>query len=157
MTDQVVPASAAEAYSLRLPFVIAAGLVFLVALIAWLRMSGLVTREPDAPTVQTRLLTFHDQADGSVAVIDATTGVTLDAITGEAGFARGTLRGFARDRRSRGIGPEAPLHLMGRADGRLTLLDPQTGRVVDLESFGPVNAAVFGRFLTGATPQKGGS
>lgn len=156
MTDQVIPASPAAANSLRLPLVVAAGLVLLVAMIAWLKLSGVEIREPDAPTVQTRLLTFRDQPDGSVAVIDAKTGVVFDAITGEAGFARGTLRGFARDRRARGIGPEAPLHLMGRADGRLTLFDPQTGRVVDLESFGPVNAATFGRFLTGATPQKGG-
>lgn len=155
MTDQVIPASSAEANSLRLPLVIAAGLVLLVVTIAWFKMSGLEIREPDAPTVQLRLLTFRDQPDGSVAVIDAKTGVAFDAITGEAGFARGTLRGFARDRRARGIGPEAPLHLMGRADGRLTLFDPQTGRVVDLESFGPVNAAVFGRFLTGVTPPRG--
>jgi putative photosynthetic complex assembly protein len=85
-------------------------------------------------------------------VIDAKTGRSIDAITGEAGFARGTLRGFARDRRARGIGPEAPLQLMGRADGRLTLFDPATGRIVDLESFGPANAAVFARMLKPTAP-----
>jgi putative photosynthetic complex assembly protein len=157
MTDQVIQARAPEVSSLRLPLVIVASLIALVAVIAGFRVSGVEIREPDAATIKMRLLTFRDQPDGSVAVIDAKTRVAFDAITGEAGFARGTLRGFARDRRARGIGPEAPLHLMGRADGRLTLFDPQTGRVVDLESFGPVNAAVFKRFLNGVAPQKGAS
>lgn len=124
--------------------------VALLAIIAYAlntRISGESIRVPDAPTLVMRELVFQDQPDGSVAVKDAKTGKTIDAITGEAGFARGTLRGFARDRRSRGIGPEAPLQLMGRADGRLTLFDPQTGRIVDLESFGSTNAAVFARLL----------
>ena len=96
-----------------------------------------------------RIIDAYDQAAGqvSVAVIDHRSNRQIDAITGEAGFARGTLRGFARDRRAREIGPGQPLQLMGRADGRLTLFDPATGRIVDLESFGPTNAAVFARFL----------
>lgn len=126
---------------------VAAGLIAIIGFAVSVRFSGESIRAPDAPTVAMRELIFQDATDGSVAVFDAKTGRQLDAITGEAGFARGTLRGFARDRRSRGIGPEAPLQLMGRADGRLTLLDPATGRVVDLESFGPVNAAVFARML----------
>ncbi len=155
MTDDVMRPDGSSMAGLRLPLLVIAGLVALIAVIAGIRFSGVEIREPDAPAVQTRQLVFRDQPDGSVAVIDAKTGVAFDAITGEAGFARGTLRGFARDRRVRGIGPEAPLHLTGRADGRLTLFDPETGRVVDLESFGPINASAFSRFLVGATPQKG--
>jgi putative photosynthetic complex assembly protein len=126
---------------------VVAVLLATIGFVLSIRFSGESIRAPDAPTVVMRALVFEDRVDGSVAVIDATTGRQIDAITGEAGFARGTLRGFARDRRSRGIGPQAPLHLLGRADGRLTLLDPATGRVVDLESFGPVNAATFARML----------
>ncbi|MBC7781542.1 MAG: photosynthetic complex assembly protein PuhC, partial [Proteobacteria bacterium] len=37
--------------------------------------------------------------------------------------------------------------LIGRADGRLTLADPATGQRIDLESFGPTNAAVFARLI----------
>ena len=40
-----------------------------------------------------------------------------------------------------------PSELIGRADGRLTLEDPTTGRRVDLESFGPTNAGVFAQLL----------
>ncbi|NBT80006.1 MAG: photosynthetic complex assembly protein PuhC, partial [Betaproteobacteria bacterium] len=34
-----------------------------------------------------------------------------------------------------------------RQDGRLTLIDPSTGRTIDLESFGAINANNFARLL----------
>jgi hypothetical protein len=47
----------------------------------------------------------------------------------------------------------APMQLLGRADGRLTLLDPSTQQRIDLEAFGPSNAAVFaGLEKAGLTP-----
>ena len=69
-------------------------------------------------------------------------------MTGENGFLRGTLRGFARTRRADKIGSAAPFHLTGYADGRLVLLDPSTGRDVEIEAFGSANEAVFVRLLT---------
>jgi putative photosynthetic complex assembly protein len=118
---------------------------------SWVRLSGVPIRAPDAPAVAERALRFEDQADGGVAVIDPRTGQTVDTVTGQAGFVRGTLRGLARERKRNGLGSEQPFLLIGRADGRLTLQDPATGRVIDLESFGPVNAAVFSRLLTHPT------
>ena len=64
------------------------------------------------------------------------------------GFLRGTMRGLARERKRLGVSPAIPFDLIGRADGRLTLVDPGTGRRVDLESFGPENAAVFAALMT---------
>jgi len=40
--------------------------------------------------------------------------------------------------------------MTGRADGKLTLEDPGTGRRVDIGSFGPTNAAVFAHIMTSA-------
>jgi putative photosynthetic complex assembly protein len=135
-------------FHIRWPFwAIAGALVALIAAVAMVRLSGEPIREPESQAVVVRDLLFMDRPDGSVAVIDAKTGRQVDAIVGEAGFARGTLRGFARDRRARGIGQDVPMQLIGREDGRLTLFDPATGRVVDLESFGAINAAVFARML----------
>jgi putative photosynthetic complex assembly protein len=57
------------------------------------------------------------------------------------------MRGLARERRRQGVGADIPFQLIGRSDGRLTLVDPGTGRRVDLESFGPTNAAVFARLM----------
>jgi hypothetical protein len=40
------------------------------------------------------------------------------------------------------------MQLLGRADGRLTLIDPSTQQRIDLEAFGPSNAAVFAGLQT---------
>jgi putative photosynthetic complex assembly protein len=66
---------------------------------------------------------------------------------GTNGFVRGVLRGLARERRRQGLGSEIPFHLAQRADGRLTLVDPATERVIDLKAFGPTNTQAFARLL----------
>lgn len=132
----------------RMPL-IGAGVMLAVIFLAVVAVSqsGMSIRAPDAAAVVVRDLRFEDRPDGSIAVFDGQTGAEVNAVTGQAGFIRGTLRGLARERRARGLGPEQPFQLIGRADGRLTLSDPATGRTVDLESFGPVNAGVFAQML----------
>ncbi len=125
------------------------GIVLLGTLIAVaaVRLSGTNISAPDEAAVALRELRFEDRPDGSVVVIDATTKSVIHIMTGENGFFRGALRGLARERRRNGLGSEQPFQLIGRADGRLTLVDPATGQRIDLESFGPTNAAVFARFM----------
>ena len=118
------------------------------------RLSGLDTTEPDAVTVVERSLRFVDRPDGGIAVVDARSGRTLDVMQGEQGFLRGTLRALVRERKQRGLTADAPLQLTARADGRLTLVDPATSERVDLESFGPTNAAVFARWIAPSTAQE---
>ena len=115
------------------------------------RLAELPTRTPDAPTVALRELRFEDAADGSVRVVDHRSGATIESVHGEQGFLRGSLRGLVRERRKHGIGAAVPFQLIGRADGRVTLSDPATGARIDLESFGPANAAVYTRWLAGST------
>ena len=103
---------------------------------------------PTAKATAERNLRFADRDDGAVIVTLADTGQVLDVMTGQNGFLRGTLRGFARTRRADKIGSAAPFHLTGYADGRLVLLDPSTGRDVEIEAFGSANEAVFVRLLT---------
>jgi putative photosynthetic complex assembly protein len=116
--------------------------------VAGVRLSGEPIRAPDAQAVAMRSLRFEDRPDGSVAVLDAASGAQIETIHGEAGFLRGALRAMARERRKLGLGAAPPFELIARADGRLTLADPATGERLDLESFGPTNAAVFARLLT---------
>jgi len=129
---------------------LALGALVLVSLagVSAVRLSGVDIHAPDAAAVMTRDLRFEDRADGSIAVIDAKDAQLVTSIVGQNGFVRGTLRGLARERRRSGLGAEQAFQLIGRADGRLTLQDPATGRSVDLESFGPINAAEFARLLT---------
>lgn len=133
---------------LTLP-IAAAGALVLAALLgtAAVRLSGLSISEPDAAPVAVRELRFEDRPDGSIAVFDAHSDTLIETVRGEAGFVRGALRGLARERRREGIGAAPPFRLVARVDGRLTLIDPSTGRRVDLESFGPTNAAEFARLL----------
>lgn len=128
--------------------VIAALLLVVLAGVASVRLSGTSIREPDASAIAVRSLRFEDRPDGSVAVLDARTGLQVESVQGEAGFLRGALRAMARERRKQGLGAEPAFDLIARADGRLTLSDPATGERVDLESFGPTNAGTFARLLT---------
>lgn len=118
----------------------------IVGVAAW-RAAELPVRPPDAATVAERWLRFEDLPDGGVLVIDARSGTPIETMRGEQGFLRGSLRGLARERRLHGVGPEAPFVLSARADGRASLSDPATGARIDLESFGPTNAAVYTRWL----------
>lgn len=118
-------------------------LLMVLLLVAWARWQGVSTRQPDAPTLWQRELNFRDGPAGEVLVLDAHTGATVAHFQGEQGFLRSTLRALVRERKREGIGAQAPVQLIGRSDGRLTLLDPATGQRIDLEAFGPSNAAVF--------------
>ncbi len=138
----------------RIPLMVLAGLVLATVLgVTAVRVSGVQIREPDATTVSSRLLRFQDGPQGSVEAVDAQSGRTVQQFHGEQGFLRGALRALVRERRMRELGPMLPFELSARADGRLTLTDTATGARLDLESFGPTNAAVFARLLTlGAPP-----
>jgi putative photosynthetic complex assembly protein len=139
----------------RAPLIGAAILVsFTIAAAAFVRLTGIgKSQDPDAPTIAERTLYYEDSPDGSIAVIDAKDKRLVTTIEpGTNGFLRGTLRGLARERKSRGIGHEQPFELVKHVDGRLTLIDPSTGRRVDLESFGPTNAASFAHLLEANGP-----
>jgi putative photosynthetic complex assembly protein len=122
---------------------IGVALVAVVVAIGLARWSGLDPRTPDAAVQWQRSLQFTDLPDGDIAVLDATRHTPVARFSGEQGFLRSTLRALARERHREGIGADAPFLLIGRTDGRLTLLDPATQQRIDLESFGPTNAALF--------------
>jgi putative photosynthetic complex assembly protein len=120
------------------------------------RLAGLsAQQQPDAATLAVRQLRFEDRDDGGIEVRDARSGALLDTVApGTNGFLRSTMRGLVRERKRQGLGPETPFELLGRSDGRLTLVDPGTGRRVDLESFGPSNSAVFARLMSAAPGER---
>lgn len=129
-------------------------LAFTLAAAAAARLGGIgVVTTADAPTRAMAELRFRDDSEGRVLVHEAASGRLLQALEpGGHGFLRGTMRGLARERKARGVSADAPYRLVSRADGRLTLEDPATGRRVDLESFGPANSGVFAHLLAAATP-----
>jgi putative photosynthetic complex assembly protein len=102
----------------------------------------------EAGETRIRAIGFADQPNGAIAVLDGDTAAMITAVEPkEDGFVRGVLRGFARERRSRGIGPTPPFNLILTADGSLILSDPETNREVLLNAFGPTNAQAFSRLF----------
>jgi putative photosynthetic complex assembly protein len=105
---------------------------------------------PAASPVTVLHLSFRDRPTGAVEVLDADHDDALVHVIppGTNGFARGVLRGLARERRAEGVGAAPPFTLTRWSDGRLTLEDPQTKRQLSLEVFGPSNAQPFADLFT---------
>jgi putative photosynthetic complex assembly protein len=134
----------------RAPLFALGGLVLASVLaVSAVRLTGVgAMHVPDAPAVAVREFRFEDRPDGSIVVLDAAGRQLIDTVApGSNGFLRGTMRGLARERMRQGVSRELPFRMTGRADGKLTLEDPGTGRRVDLGSFGPTNAAVFAHIM----------
>ena len=130
-------------------------LLSILLAIGFARWQGISDKQADAATVWQRNLVFADGPQGSVIVKDAQSQTEIAQFEGEQGFLRSTLRALVRERKRQNIGPDTPMQLLGRADGRLTLLDPSTQQRIDLEAFGPSNASVFaGLQKAGLTPQQ---
>ncbi len=118
--------------------------------VALVRVTGVgASHVPDAATMEVREFRFADRQDGGIDVVDPRSGTAGRRRSHPAPTASCAAR-CAASRASasaRASAAEPPFRLIGRADGRLTLEDPATGRRVDLESFGPTNAAVFAQLL----------
>lgn len=134
----------------RKPLIAVAALIgFSLLLVAGARLVGLSASQAPRSAVSERIdLRFEDRADGAVTVFRAEdTELVAVLPPGSNGFVRGVLRGMARERRSRGVGEEVPFRLARLADGRLTLQDLATGRVIELKAFGADNEAAFAALL----------
>lgn len=142
------PAAAPDNFPRWVLWTTALLLVSIISAVALVRITGNGPDQLAATTVSERLLRFEDSPGGDVAVIDGETGKLLTTMSGEQGFLRGALRALTRDRAARKIGSEQPFKLTARTDGRLTLFDPMSGQRIDLDSFGPTNAAIFVPFLS---------
>ena len=125
-----------------------------LGLAAGVRLSGVNIHQAAAPVPRlVRELWFVDQANGAVQVLDAESGQQIATLEpGQDGFVRATLRTFVHERRMRHVGPREPFRLLADGAGRLLLEDRATQRSVELEAFGPTNAAAFARLLTAGHP-----
>ncbi len=124
--------------------------IFSLVAVVIAQRSGFKTGVPDdASLIVDQLdLRFADVGGGTVAVYDA--GSSTQLLTLEPGtenFIRGVIRGMARERRSLRLGAEIPFRLARHDNGRLTLEDLATGRLIDLQAFGATNADSFGHLL----------
>ena len=133
-------------------------IVAAVATAAVARYTGIGTVHlPATKPVAEAELRFLDRDDGAVQVERYPQGDVVAVLPpGQHGFARGVLRGLARDRRLAHLGSGPPFRLVRWSDGRLSLEDPSTGRQVALEAFGPTNSGVFAGILVDAQAKSAG-
>ena len=100
-----------------------------------------------------RDLRFVDLGAGEVGIYDWPNGNQVTTLPpGQENFIRGVLRGLARERRSVGIGDDIPFRVTRLEDGRMTLKDLATGRVLLLDAFGPSNSGSFKNLIVAAGP-----
>jgi len=143
----------------RAPLVMIGLLVLVSLVLATATSAGLLTRnavpsvaraEAGVGATAERSLHFRDQADGGVRIEDALTGATVFVVEpGTGGFIRTTMRSLVHVRRSKGIGAETPFVLTEWENGTLSLSDSETGKSVELGSFGPDNREAFAVLLKG--------
>jgi putative photosynthetic complex assembly protein len=125
-----------------------AGLVLAIVLAFVGRMIGPDPFTPTGQAIVARELAFRDLPDGAVGVYEANSGAEIARLEyGTNSFIRATLRGLVRERRMGELGPDAPFRLAAWNDGRLTLEDTATGRIIDIVAFGTTQAEAFARLL----------
>lgn len=127
----------------------AAIMLLAIGLSAGARQVHLMRPAPLSMAIESIDVRFEDRKDGSIAVLDATTEREISIVPPRTnGFIRGVLRGMFRTRKLESIGRQARFRLAQERDGGLSLTDPQTGRRIDLDSFGPTNHEAFARIFT---------
>lgn len=121
-----------------------------IGLAAGAKLTGYgVTSMPAATAVEVLELRFLPQGDGRLAVEDARTGRTLVELRQDGeGFVFGVLRGLGQGRAVARASATDPYRLTRWSDGRMSIADPATGRTMELDAFGPTNAAAFARLFT---------
>ncbi len=134
----------------RLPLFAMAGLGVIALLITGgARLAGVETVQVRrTPVVAAADLRFEDLADGAVRVVDARDGRVVDTLPARSNaFVRTVMRGFAQARLRNGISDDKPFRIERTVDAQLSLTDPVTGRRVELNAFGDLNANTFGRLI----------
>lgn len=113
------------------------------------------TRLSHDKPIEHRELRFVDRTDGAVAVHAANNGELIELMEpGSNGFVRIVMRGLARERQSKGFGQELPFTLTRWADGRLTISDSTTSRMIVLTGFGKDNVNAFANLLLAGSDAK---
>ncbi|MEM9782728.1 MAG: photosynthetic complex assembly protein PuhC [Pseudomonadota bacterium] len=136
----------------------AAGGILIVAVLVFTTVFTM-TREPLAPftesaaVVDSRDITVARQSlaefeTKTLAVLDAEDGSTIAVLNEqEGGFIRSVLRALSRGRLQSTLDRDVPFRVTSYANGRIALIDLETGRVIDIKAFGPKQAEAFAALL----------
>jgi len=105
---------------------------------------GVATPSPVVSEITVRLA---GERNGDVAVIGEDGAVIARSDENLAGFIGVMWRAIALERARRGLPDEAPVRVVRRADGHVSVVDDATGLDVELIGYGRDNVAAFARLV----------
>lgn len=128
--------------------------VFLVGVSA-LTGKGTVGRTIGEPAIE-RSISFKTEAAGGFSVLDADTSEKIHSFgLGEGAFIRSSIRSMSLNRTSKRVQQNLPYRLVRTAEGKLSLIDPQTSHFIKLNAFGAVATTSFSQLLPDAAAGSG--
>jgi len=126
------------------------GLVLVIlAIVTWAKVTDqpIASTPPPGEILAEREIVI-DSTMGGAATIRAVDGSLIAELSPEqGGFIAGVARVIARERSRAGVAPDAPVTLIRKDTGRISIHDPSTGWQADLMGFGVDNARAFARLL----------
>ena len=133
---------------LRLMFAL---VVFVLLAVSVARVSGLslVGTPPQSEVVAKASLYLFSERSGAVRVLNSQ-GVLLANLSGEGGFVAGVARAVEYERKKQGLELNAPIEVIWRENGRISVYDPSTAWQADLMGFGADNSRAFAMLLAKA-------
>ena len=111
---------------------------------------------PVSTRVESLEFKVRSEADGQEGVYAASDGHRVAALAPRGDdFLPSLVDKLRQERRLRGVRGDAPFRLVRWSDGRVSMLDPATGRELNLESFGSVNEANAARLIEDGRTEAG--
>ncbi len=130
----------------RSMFSLVALCLMMVSISVWIGRPT-VSKPPESPVAQERMLYLSGKNDGSARVLDANGTLIRDFPMDKGGFVAGIVTVLDRERTKGRKSLDGPVRLVRTENGRLAIFDPSTGWSADLMGFGADNSAVFASLL----------
>ncbi len=131
----------------RAMFALMAISLVVVAFARWTGHPPSALPPQDVAVKTERSVQIFAKMDGSARVVDVDGTLVADLDPTQGGFIAGVSRALARIRGNQGVALSAPVRIIRFEDGRLALMDDETGWRAELFGFGHDNAAAFARLL----------
>lgn len=124
--------------------------VFALVMTATARVMGYrMAWVPPAEQSQVLPIQFHlDNPNGEIFITDASTGRTLSRMPSETNrFVKSLASGLDFQRKRDGHDTGTPYELVRWNDNRVSLRDPETGKLIELAAFGRDQVLIFAKLL----------
>jgi len=127
-------------------------IVFILIAVSVARVSGLslVGTPPQSEVVARASLYFFSERSGAVRVLSSQGDLLANLSGEEGGFVSNVALAVDQERRKQGVELNAPVEVIWRENGRISVYDPSTAWQADLMGFGADNSRAFAMLLAKA-------